>query len=83
MSGPESPLQRRPALRLGYYRMFSIDASSVVLPKVPLVRSPAGSVLCDAERNIAKVEFILRRCILCGIACSKEYVFAKSVIIYG
>ncbi len=47
------------------------------------MRSPAGSVPCDAGRNIAKVELILRRCILYGIACSKEYVFAKSIIIYG
>ena len=39
-------------------------------------RSPAGSVPCDAGRNIAKVELILRGCILYGIASSKEQVFA-------
>ncbi len=46
------------------------------------MRSPAGSVHCDAGRNIAKVELILRRCILCGIVSSKEQIFAKSIIIY-
>ena len=44
MSGPESPLQRRPALRLGCYQIFSKKVSSVVFPIFPLMRSPAGSV---------------------------------------
>lgn len=63
-SGPEPPPNGGPLYGWIIIGCFRKKVSSVVFPIFPLMRSPAGSDPCDAVRNIAKVEFILRNIFL-------------------